>query len=383
MNGHARLRSSKRTAFWLSLLTAWAFCQALAAVDASAQDELDEAPAKTLAADEKKSPSLSDAPDPLSPKQADKKAREEFQAGRVAWEDGRFREAWEHWHLSYRLSRKPELLYNVGQAADRLRMDREALEAFRMYLDKNPNATNRREVEQRIEILEQTSSAQTAKNSDASMMAQPDSLDEGAFGDEQPASDDPAQDPAVEEAAAPRLNGQPERHGWYVRASAGLGLFADSISDNAGNPASLTSGTFALEGAVGYGVMPKLVVGGMLFVDWGIAPAVSQNGGTPVDLNSVSLLLISGFADYYFKPTHHGFHMFGGLGIGQLAISGAALGNQDAGGGGIFVGGGYDYPLSDEWVLAFNARLLVGRFSQDTADHTLFVPTLTCGAVWY
>ena len=49
----------------------------------------------------------------------------------------------------------PELLYNVGQAADRLRMDHEALAAFRLYLKKLPDADNRREVENRVHALEE------------------------------------------------------------------------------------------------------------------------------------------------------------------------------------------------------------------------------------
>jgi hypothetical protein len=359
-----------------------------ASPSASAQDELDESPVQTLAEDspppkrvKKKSASLSDAPEPLSPKQADKKARELFETGRVAWEDGRFREAWEHWHLSYRLSRKPALLYNVGQAADRLRMDREALEAFRMYLEKNPSAENRREVEQRIEILERSVAAQPPRDSGASLEAQPDTLAEDPS---EPSLDAPYEETSDSSAEDdPSHSGQPRRSGVYVRASAGFGLLADSISDNAGTPASLGAATFALEGAVGYGVLEKLVVGGMLSLDYVLGPEVSQNGGGATEINSMSLLLISGFAHYYLSPKQHGWHLLGGLGIGRLAISGAVLGNQDGGGGALFAGGGYDMPLSDEWVLAFNARLLVGRFSQDVFDHTLIAPTVTVGAVWF
>src|SRR6185369_6091068 len=70
-------------------------------------------------------------------------------------EDGKYRDAWDYFRQAYLLSKRPELLYNVGQSADRLRMDREALAAFRLYLKKLPTADNRREVENRVRALEE------------------------------------------------------------------------------------------------------------------------------------------------------------------------------------------------------------------------------------
>ncbi len=82
-------------------------------------------------------------------------ARASFDAGRVALEQGRPEEALLDFREAYRLSARPELLYNIGLVEDRLRHDRAALDAFRGYLDAVPEATNRASVEDRIHILEE------------------------------------------------------------------------------------------------------------------------------------------------------------------------------------------------------------------------------------
>ena len=124
-------RSLAHGAAWLLVLAALP-CAALA------QDEL-AAPPPAAKSDQK---------------EADRKARERFEQGKAAFSEGNYRDAWEHFREAYILSKRPELLYNVGQSADRMRMDREALAAFKLYLEKLPKAANRREVEARIVWLE-------------------------------------------------------------------------------------------------------------------------------------------------------------------------------------------------------------------------------------
>jgi tetratricopeptide (TPR) repeat protein len=87
----------------------------------------------------------------VDPREAE--ARSLFEAGRRAFTDGRFEDALERFRQSYELSGRAELLFNIGQAADRLRRDRDALAAFEQYLAALPRATNRREVESRILVL--------------------------------------------------------------------------------------------------------------------------------------------------------------------------------------------------------------------------------------
>ncbi len=86
---------------------------------------------------------------------ADLTARGLFERGRVAYEIGQYNEALSLFQQAYDNSRRPRLLYNIGQAADRLRLNRTALKAFQVYLEEVPDAENRVEVENRIRVLEQ------------------------------------------------------------------------------------------------------------------------------------------------------------------------------------------------------------------------------------
>ena len=85
----------------------------------------------------------------------------------MAFEDGRFADALGYFERSYELSRRPALLYNIGTAADRIRQNERALEAFEAYLEAVPDAPDRRSVEARIEVLHQSptvpSAAETAR----------------------------------------------------------------------------------------------------------------------------------------------------------------------------------------------------------------------------
>jgi hypothetical protein len=83
----------------------------------------------------------------------DAEARGLFEAGRAAFDQGRYQDALGYFDRSYQLSRRPQLLYNIGQVHDRLRHDDEALQALTQYLKQVPGATNREEVEHRIEAL--------------------------------------------------------------------------------------------------------------------------------------------------------------------------------------------------------------------------------------
>lgn len=94
------------------------------------------------------------AQEPNAESHLDEEARAIFQAGRIAYDQGRFQAALEHFERAYELSGRPELLYNIGTSADRLRMDERALEVFVAYLEALPNAPNAAVVRARIEVLQ-------------------------------------------------------------------------------------------------------------------------------------------------------------------------------------------------------------------------------------
>lgn len=83
----------------------------------------------------------------------DAEARALFEAGEVAFREGRYENALEYLERSYELSQRPALLYNIGTTYDRLRRDEQALSAFERYLEARPDAQNRAEVERRIAVL--------------------------------------------------------------------------------------------------------------------------------------------------------------------------------------------------------------------------------------
>lgn len=87
---------------------------------------------------------------------ADEVARGLFQAGKAAYEAANYADALNFFEQAYARSGRPQLLYNIGQSADRLRQDQRSLDAFKQYLERVPDASNRVEVETRIGVLERT-----------------------------------------------------------------------------------------------------------------------------------------------------------------------------------------------------------------------------------
>ncbi len=88
------------------------------------------------------------------PSAADEEARGLFNAGEAAFSDARYEDALRYFRDAYRLSGRPGLLYNIGVAADRLRRDQEALEAFERFLAEAPPGTRQRQdAEARVRVL--------------------------------------------------------------------------------------------------------------------------------------------------------------------------------------------------------------------------------------
>ncbi len=73
----------------------------------------------------------------------DAEARALYEAGRAAFDAGRYEDALGHFRGAYERSRRAELLYNVGLTADRLRLDETALESYEKFLDSVPNTSPR------------------------------------------------------------------------------------------------------------------------------------------------------------------------------------------------------------------------------------------------
>ena len=80
----------------------------------------------------------------------DAEARVHFEAGSLYYETERYEEALDEFSEAYRLSGRSPLLYNMGQALERLERHGEALDRFSEYLEAVPDSPMRAEVEERI-----------------------------------------------------------------------------------------------------------------------------------------------------------------------------------------------------------------------------------------
>ncbi|MBX7197487.1 MAG: tetratricopeptide repeat protein [Sandaracinaceae bacterium] len=94
---------------------------------------------------------------------ADQEARSVFEAGRTAFSHGRYEQALQFFRQAHELSGRPQLLYNIAQALDRLDRDEEALEAYRRFAAEDPESDLRAQVDARIAIIEAHLEAEAAE----------------------------------------------------------------------------------------------------------------------------------------------------------------------------------------------------------------------------
>lgn len=84
----------------------------------------------------------------------DAEARALFEAGVLAYDAGHFEDALACFVRSRELSARPELLFNIAQAADRLRRDELALAAYRDFLAALPDHPQAALSRERVRFLE-------------------------------------------------------------------------------------------------------------------------------------------------------------------------------------------------------------------------------------
>lgn len=94
------------------------------------------------------------APKKSVDKAADARARELFQRGDEAYAEGRYEDAHTAFAEAYELSGRPQLLFNVANALERLGRHAEALEALEEYLESGKATRDRDVVEKRIANLQ-------------------------------------------------------------------------------------------------------------------------------------------------------------------------------------------------------------------------------------
>lgn len=170
------------------------------------------------------------------PLDTDAEARALYEAGRIAFDQGRFEAALRYFEGSYELSGRPALLFNIGTAADRLRRDETALKAFRRYLKEVPDSPERPGVIARIRILEQS----VTREGDDPEADEPaieeldieelDGIDESAIEEigYEEVQDDAMDDRAVPSAASSKSSGK-RTAGFAILGVGGASLITGAI----------------------------------------------------------------------------------------------------------------------------------------------------------
>lgn len=144
----------------------------------------------------------------------DADARALFQLGQSAFDAGRYEAALDFFQRAYDLSHRPQLLYNIGQAADRLRRDRRALEAFEGFLRDAPESPQHASTRSRVAVLRATVEAEEARARSGSDVAPPTPAETAAAANQDPPTD------------APQSSGRgPSIAGWTI-VGGGAGVLA-------------------------------------------------------------------------------------------------------------------------------------------------------------
>jgi tetratricopeptide (TPR) repeat protein len=85
----------------------------------------------------------------------DEQARARYEAGKVAYERKDYAAAYEQFRRAYLISQRPELLFNMSSALQRLDRPHEAAESLRAYLRVVPDEPDRVSIGERIRALEE------------------------------------------------------------------------------------------------------------------------------------------------------------------------------------------------------------------------------------
>jgi tetratricopeptide (TPR) repeat protein len=100
-------------------------------------------------------------------------ARAHFMAGSAYYEQANYADAVKEFNEAYRLSQRPDLLYNIALAYERLENLDEAIGALEKYLTLKPGAQDRNIIAARIENLKKRRASAQAAPSPAPIVAQP------------------------------------------------------------------------------------------------------------------------------------------------------------------------------------------------------------------
>ena len=186
-------------------------------------------------------------------------------------------------------------------------------------------------------------------------------------------------------ALAPaHADSKPKTHdGFHFQTQLGLGYYKASIDDAADSNISGT--TIPIAFLFGGNVSSKLIIGGGLVLDRAPSPSFESNG-TSFTPDGVTQYIVGlgAYADYYMDPVKNGLHFQGYAGWGGLETSNNGnAGGSDPTGLVTYIGGGYDWWISDQWSAGVMGRLLYGPFSQNSISVTTIEPAVVGALTWH
>ncbi len=90
---------------------------------------------------------------PVAAQTAVEKARVSYQAGVTAFRAQDYSAALGHFERAYKLDPSPVLIYNLARAHEEMGHGARAIEHYELYLDRQPDAADRADVERRIRVM--------------------------------------------------------------------------------------------------------------------------------------------------------------------------------------------------------------------------------------
>ena len=174
----------------------------------------------------------------------------------------------------------------------------------------------------------------------------------------------------AQESGAPASGSGVRTHdGFYLRLGLGFGGVGGNVTPDGGGPStSMKGGTVSSELAFGGTIAPGLVIGGGIYSMIVPSPKYTPDGGTEVDAGAHHIAGFGPFLDWYFDPTKGG-HLQAGLLLASGVISQKDPAPGAKGfGGGLMIGGGYEFWVADQWSIGPLARITFYRLGMKTDD---------------
>jgi len=175
---------------------------------------------------------------------------------------------------------------------------------------------------------------------------------------------------------------KPKTHdGFHFQFQTGLGYYKASVDDV---DQTIKGMTIPIAFLFGGNLSDKLILGGGIVADRASKPTL-ESGGVEVETDVTQYIVgLGAYVDYYLDPVKNGLHFQGYVGWGGLETSSNGnVGGSDPTGLVTYIGGGYDWWISDQWSAGVMGRILYAPLSQNSVGVKVFEPALIGALTWH